>query len=288
MAIYDLSRNPPTFNVVDFLMQAERWRIAQGLERIVVKVRPGPNEGFRQDTLPPYGGAERRRWLNNIVLPAPMLLPSCGQYAELVSRDHMVDGPSFGRDAYTVGPKTWRKAFAEGEYVLRAPLVPFARGKPYVTITLRNTGWWTERSADFAQWHLIGAALQDAGYHVVVVPDGAKPEETLDGFETDVTAAHRILLRASLYAGAQLNLGVSNGPLWMCWFMGAPVLICKMINENEPSAGAATFRNAMGVEPGTQPPHALARQRLVWEPDRADVIVRHALDMLAVPLERAA
>lgn len=290
VAYYDRARNPPTFNALDFLLLAERWRRAHELDRIEVKVLPGPREGFRQDSLPPYGGAERMRWLQNIVLPLPVLLPSCGDRAQLVDREHRPgDGvPEFGRDQYTVGPSIWTQAFATGEYVLRVPETMVAqRPARYVTISLRNTGWWVERTSDFAQWAIVAAELRRNGYDVVVIPDGVKPDETIPGVESDAHAACDVLARASLYAGAELNLGIANGPLWLCWFLGLPVLICKIINENEPCAGAGMWR-AMGVEPGTQPRKAKPRQRLVWQSDQAEIVLKHAFELLTQDVDHVA
>lgn len=280
--IYDLAHNPPTFNKLDCLLQGDRWCRLQGFERLEVKVLPGPADGFRADRLPPYGGAERRRWLSNIVLPLPVLLPSCGRPAEIVGREHR-GAHEFGRDAYTVGPATWVEAFRDGDFPFRVPpgvaalrTVP----RPYVTLTLRNTGWWPERSADFGQWAIVGRELQRQGFGVVVIPDGARPDEGLDGFDNDRGAAENVLERAALYAGAALNLGIGGGPMWLAWFLGLPVLICKFMNANEPCSGLGIWQR-LGVAPGEQPRHARPRQRLVWASDQAETILQHAGELLA-------
>lgn len=267
-------------------MLGERWRKAQRIARLEVKVLPGPVEGFRADKLPPYGGAQRRRWLENIVLPMPCLLPSCGTPAELVDREHKAAGPSFGRGAYTVGPSTWRRAFAEGDYPFVCPAELVARkraevGDNVVTITLRDTGWWVERSSNLTEWKIVARQLEQEGYRVIFVPDGTKADEPIEGFEADANAARHVLARAALYSVARLNLGISNGPLWLCWFMGLPVLICKLVNEKEPMAGVAHFRR-MGLTPGGQPPHARLGQRLVWANDNSAIILSQAEELLNV------
>ncbi len=267
-------------------MLGERWRKAKGIERLEVKVLPGPVDGFRADKLPPYGGAERKRWLENIVFPMPLLLPSCGATAELVERDYRAPGPTFGRGRYTVGPSTWRQAFEDGDYPFVCPADLIARkredvGDNCVTITLRNTGWWVERSSDLTQWLVVANDLERAGYRVVFVPDGTRADDPVDVFETDPQAAREVIARAALYSAAVLNIGVSNGPLWLCWFMGLPTLICKLINENEPSAGVNNFRR-MGLAPGMQPRHARPGQRLLWASDRAEILLANTWELLDV------
>jgi hypothetical protein len=149
----------------------------------------------------------------------------------------------------------------------------------YVTITLRNTGWWNERSSDIHQWTMTAQAIERAGYKVIVIPDGTKPDEGLPGFESDKIAAENVLRRAELYKGAAMNLGVSGGPMWLCWFLGCPAIICKLVNENEPTAGAAVWRS-IGVPPGTQPPHARPKQRLLWGSDMSTSVLTEFFNVM--------
>jgi hypothetical protein len=282
-AYYDLARNPPTWNAFDFLLQAEMWRRREGLDRLRVRVLPGPAEGFRRDSLPPFGGEERRRWLRSIVLPLPELLPSCGARAEEIPRDAIVETPAFGRDLYAVG-------FATNVAAARAGCAPF-RADPdlvaqcrnaygdYVTITLRETGWWASRQSDVREWMRIGWALKMRGFAVVFVRDAAKAEEPLPGepcdtrpFVTAPVASIHSWARAALYAGARMNLGISNGPLWFAWFMGAPVAIFDLIHDDEPCASAAHFR-ACGLAPGEQLANAKPGQRLFWHKATAEAVL---------------
>lgn len=276
-AYYDLAHCPPTWNAFDFLLAAEQWRLSQGLRAIDVRVLPGPVEGFRDDHLPPYGTAERMRWLRNIVLPMPVLLPSCGQAAGLVPFDDAPPGAAFGRGRFTVGFRTNVAAARAGLAPFRAVVDDVARyrrqlGDRYITITLRDTGWWTDRTSAVGEWLVVARVLERRGYRVVFVPDGMRPDQRIPGFETVPAAAELVLERAGLYGGAVMNLGLANGPLWFAWFMGVPVLIFVRLWENEPCAGRNAYRNA-GFEPGTQLPNARPGQRLVWAPDRAALIL---------------
>ena len=280
-AYYDLTHNPPTFNFIDFLLQAEAWRIAQGIDRIEVKVLPGPKEGFRDDKLPPYGGAERMRWLKNICLPMAALLPSCGKPAELVSRSHVPPGPHFGRGKYTVGFANMVQAARMGLYPLKAPdeRSSWARHGKYVTITLRDPGWWKGRTSNRESWLTVATEIRRKGYVVVFVRDGeASSGLALSGFP--VVELSKVTHRATLYAGAELNMGINGGPMLFSWFMGLPTLVFFRTNDQEPASTAARFIGA-GLPPGEQLANARPRQRMVWAMDDAETVLKAFDEVMA-------
>lgn len=276
-AYYDLGRNPPSYNFVDFLLQAEAWRIAGGLDGLDVAVVPGPQNGFRADDLPPAGGAVRSQWRDNIVLPMPRLLPSCGRPAVLVDRKHRSEGPEFGRGEYLCGFYRLVQMAQQGVYPFVCPEDEIAaararHGHRYVTVTLRQVEWWPNRTSRIDEWRAVARELERRGYKAVFIPDGTKPDHAVDGFATDPEAARHVVARAALYAGAVMNFGIPSGPMWLAWFMGAPTIVVRMIiEEDRPTSAAAYARN--GLPPGTQLRNARSRQRLVWADERADVIL---------------
>lgn len=288
-AYYDLVHNPPSFNFVDFLLLAERWRLAHGFDALEFMVLPGPLEGFRQDHLPPVGGAERTRWLNNIVLPMPMLLPSCGKPAVL---DPRATGPGFGRGQYLIGFKSLMESAAADCYPLRAPpqMVEKARRRygRYITITHRDVAWWPLRRPQLDEWRKVADYLSSQGLAVVLIPEGTKADEPVSGFLTDPEAGRNSVARAALYAGAVMNFGIPCGPLWMAWFMGAPCLIARMSDDRpdtvlgrelqSPATSARSLRNS-GLMPGQSLPNARPRQMCLWADDTAKNVL-HAFERL--------
>ncbi len=286
---YDFARNPPSFNFVDALLTAEEWRVDNKLDGLSVVTLPGPMDGFRRDNLPPKGKAERTRWRDNIVVPMPVLLPSCGAPAIVVEvgeqppkNEGAFAGPSFGRGEYPIGFKKLVQHAKDNRYPFVVPqaLVDVARlkwGNRYVTISERNTGWWIQRTTNLNEWRIVARELERAGYRVVLVPDGTKADRPVVGFDTDPKAACHVLERAALYAGAEMNFGIPSGPMWLCWFLGAPVTICKMINENEPPTSAKSYTSS-GLPPGTQLANARPRQRILWGPEKASDLLE-AFDM---------
>jgi hypothetical protein len=283
-AYYDLACSPPTFNFADFLLTAEGWRLENGFDRLAIKVLPGPADGFRGDDLPPYGKTERERWLRNIVLPMPLFLPSSGQPAELVSRDSVVDAPAtFGKGRYLVGLYRTVEAARRNIYPFFCADGSACRNEHgrYVTVTIRDTGWWVERTSNAAEWIAAAREIERLGIKVVFIPDGTKPEATFGGFATSPGAAQFIQSRAALYAGADLNLGINSGPMFFSWMMGAPTLMFCRTNENEPVSGKAAYLSA-GLPVGSQMPNARPQQRIVWAADTAETITTAVAETLAL------
>jgi hypothetical protein len=70
------------------------------------------------------------------------------------------------------------------------------------------------------------------------------------------------------YAGAKMNFGVPNGPLYPVMLSEYPVTIfgCPRV--------AGAFHNA-DIASGQQLPWSRPNQRLVWEPDTLPVLLRY-------------
>lgn len=274
----DFKYSPPTWNFFDVLLAGEIWRVKKGYERIKVKLIPGPVDGFRADDLPPYGGAERRRWMHNICVPMPLLLPSCGEPAEIVTRaEAEADrGPKIGVNEPLHGFHTNGEAAERGIFPFRAP-PEFSHGlaiaAPYVTITLRETGWHRSRQSNVEAWLVIARAIEASGFRVVIIRDAMKAHEPLDWPLTSPQASENCLVRAALYAGADMNLGIANGPLWFAWFMGAPVMIFDLIHDDEPCANVSSYAWA-NILPGQRGfPNSKPNQRLVWEKAKPSIVL---------------
>lgn len=287
---YDYAYCPPTWNFFDALLLAEMWRIDLGLDRVRVRCVGGPAEGFRMDALPPYGKSERLRWHQNIVEPMPLLLPSCGERAAWCERREAEQdpGPKIGLGMPSHGFARNGDAAARGLFPFRAigehTLAAMAGiAAPYVTISLRETDWHKSRQSNVPDWLQIAKRVERMGFRVVVIRDAMKCQEPIDWPLTSPEASENCLARAALYAGAAMNLGISNGPLWFAWFMGAPVMIFDLLHDDEPCANAGSFAWAR-LKPGDRGfPNSKPTQRLVWEKARPDIV----LDAFAETMEAA-
>ena len=271
---YDLARSPPTFDFVSFLVGAEMARLDAGAGRIELHIAPGPNHGFRADTLPPPDPAHRRRLLAAIVEPMAHLLPSVAGVIVHSGRPDLPPG-TYGLNRGRYGFPVKVAAAARGLYPLRAAPAGMALPCPAadcITITLRECEWWPTRNSDLAQWLVVAAGLRARGFVPVFVRDTAMADVPIPGQLTWPAASHNLYCRARLYADAALNLFVNNGPAWLSWFMGAPTLIAKMISAEAPAVSAEFFAGC-GLRPGFDLPNARPRQRIVWTDDRADPVL---------------
>lgn len=254
---YDLGRAPPTFDFVSFLCAAERHRKIAGEDSFDLVIVPGPKDGFRDDALWPPP-AERRMMLHRVVIPLASLLPS----VSLISIE-----PEVPEIRTRYGHHILMQAFASGCRPLRAE--PEDRGGPYVTITLREAEHWPQRNSNVPEWLKAVPEIEKRGFEVVIIRDTAKAGETLR--RAIPTAAIDIAHRARLYAGAALNLGVSNGPMWMAAAMDTPVAIFRPVSD-APACSEKFFRKA-GMEPGNPHPWNAAHQTVIWVEDTADTIM---------------
>lgn len=258
---YDLAKSPPTYDFLGFLLRAERERISRGFDALDVSISPGPQDGSRKDALPPFTVEGRRMMLEGIVVAMARRLPSC--VGVTVHSEPI--GQGWGARQAMYGTKHIVRALQDGIAPLRAKRDE-SLGR-YVTITLREADHWPMRNSNLAEWLKVADWFQDRGIPPIFVRDTAKANEPLPHL-TDRLAATLLRRRASLYSGALLNLFVNNGPAWFCMALGAPTLVCKMLTEGCRST-SAPFLAAQGVTRQT----AIPNTTLVWDEDRADVLI---------------
>jgi len=286
-AVYDLAYSPPTYDFLTFLVEAERYRKREGFARIDVTFMPGPMWGFRDDQLPP-DAATRRGMLWRVCVPMAKLLPSVRNVTVLEERAEVKNevfppeyeeqrplaryGAGFSRGA-------WQMLEAS-EYARRraARLFPY----PYATISLRQASYWPERNSNIEAWLRVAAWLWRQDIWPVFIPDteGAAPE----GFGACEPAAWDLDLRAALYEGARVNLGVSNGPMTLLPFLKARYLTFKILT---PSATATTpeFLAAHGFAPGDSPG---GDGRWVWAEDDYETIIEQLQEFAKPALKEIA
>lgn len=256
---YDLAKSPPTYDFLGFLLRAERERITRRFDALDIAISPGPQGGFRKDALPPFTSEGRRIMLEGIVVPMARLLPSCA--ALTVHHEPVATGWGAGRAMY--GTRHIVDAVRAG--------VRLKAKQPncwnYATITLRESEYWPERNSNLAEWLKVADWLVARGIPAVFVRETAKAKEPLPHL-MDPLASVDLRRRASLYSGALLNLFVNNGPAWLSMSLGAPTLVCKMVTEGCRST-SVPFLAGQGVTRQT----AIPNTTLVWDEDRADVLI---------------
>ena len=222
-ALYDLSRYLTSFNFFEWLVQAQ----ARGATVVVFDIR-----GIRGDKWPTNVALERFR---SICAPGPALL---GLPYEVF--DGSTIGSTNARDLARPGGGELVRFWRGGGRFKRLASVKPPAGSKY-TVTLRRTQRSPARDSDEAVWREFAAEI------------GARVIEDYD------TLSIHLHDRMALYAGAEMNYFVSNGPGVLCSMSEYPCMLFNTIH-------AAGSLRADGIEYGAQYPWMLAdRQRTVWE-----------------------
>lgn len=247
---YDLSRSPPTYDFVGFLMTAEMERLKAGADHIDIRFKPGPVGGFRRDSLPP-DLPERQRMFDNIVWPMARMMPSVRTV--LVHDDNLAPGDM------TIGHGTHLilRALRAGVRPLRAKCDLFAyEGWPYVTITLREADYWPERNSNLKEWVALSEWIEKQfDVEVKFIRDAAianSREGIPPKMSTLPSSSTNLDHRASAYQNARLNLFTNNGPAWFCAALNAPTFIWRMVAPSP--ATTEQFFARVGMPVGSQVP----------------------------------
>lgn len=267
-ACYDLSVCPPTYDVVSWLTKVELDRVSLGYEFVDVYIFPGPAGGFRVDTVWPRSIPERVKLREQVLVPMCYLLPSVRNV--IVCKHHQAH-VTYGVGKRWISLQFYAGLLAQGLRPLRILTGP--KDPKLITITLREAEHHPKRNSNVDEWVKTAHYLQRIGYRVVIIRDTHRAVIPLPGLETSPRASLQLFERASLYSRALLNLGVNNGPMWMAIAMNAPVLMLKPTTEMGGCYNAAFFEKC-GIPRGSNLPGSPSHQRMIWEEDIADVILR--------------
>jgi len=277
-ACYDLEFSPPTYDFVGFLVAAEQERIDRDFDALDIAIIPGSAHGFRVDGLPPRLVEDRIRMRDEIVVPMALLLPSVRKVMVRADRS-LPEGETTCYGGSRYGTDIMVRMWRANCFPLRAPPEENARPLRYVTITLREAPYHPTRNSNITEWLAVADWLQRQGIAVIIVRDAAMATVEIPFHAVCAGASYDLTTRAQLYAGAALNLFVNNGPAWMCVFMGAPALICKMVSPDAPCVDPGFFAQ-VGLPVGSQIPNAKPMQRILWENDTAANIIPAVKEML--------
>lgn len=270
-AVYDLGLSPPTYDFLAFLVEAERHRRTHGFTHIDLYFQPGPMNGFRDDELPPdLKGREDMLW--RVCAGMARLLPSVRNInmnrvrwkvqGDIFPEGYAEDQPT---SHYGVG------YLRGGEPMLRATdaarhQIAMRFTTPYATISLREASYWPDRNSNKTAWREAAVWLKAQGIQVVVVPD--THGTGLEGFQEFTPACFDIDLRAALYEGAVINMGVLNGPMSLLAFLKSRYLIVKVIADGV--AVTKEFLAAHGYKDGDD---FGGNGKMIWKEDSAENII---------------
>lgn len=221
-ALYDLGKYLACFNFFEWLLQAE----AAGATKVVFDIR-----NIRGDKWPLPVSRQR---FYSICQPGPALI---GLPQETF--DCNMIGSTQAREVAQPGGGPLVAFWKSGKRFKRLRSVKPA-GRERYTVTLRKTQRSPLRDSIEPVWREFAAEIG-----ALVIPD------------YDDVPIH-LHDRMALYAGAEMNFFVSNGPGVLCSFTEYP---CMMFNTHH---AAGSFRDD-GLEVGAQYPWMLENQRAIWE-----------------------
>lgn len=287
IACYDLARCPPTYDAVAFLVLAEVERLRRGDAHMDIRILPGPAGGFRADSLWPRSVEERVKIRDRVLVPLCGLLPSARTVEVAADRREYMG--EWGVGEYYVGlPRIVGVLRGGGAWCrpLRASGRPNAlTGRRVVTLTLREASHWPVRNSRVDEWMLAASEIVEMGFAVAIIRDSRLADTPLVGDGSPwlvqlADAATNVSLRAAWYGTAILNVGVSNGPMWMSIFMDAPTLMLRPTTNAAGGCYDDAFYARFGLPRGSQLPNSPPHQRLCWQEDTCANIVHAVEEML--------
>jgi hypothetical protein len=312
-AFYDLKAGPLTYDFIQFLVLAEKFRKASGRRHLRVMIVPGDHRGFRnQSQRDRIMDDARKEWrLRQLVMQSCFLVPDCIGVTRFRTRDaarafragletDAVFPPAFDIDRpvcpYLLGFVQQFAASGPDIRALRAPPVAaalmrrlyreLAGGRPVVTITLRQSDFQPRRNSRLDQWLALADSCRRRGLFPLVIPD---TEAVLGGAATEcgdvpvfTPGALSIGLRAAAYQESRLNMLANGGPYTLCLYNAAARFsMFKLLVPGIHTASAA-YHASQGLMPGSQLPFAGPLQRLVWDDDSFETLDRELSEVMAL------
>ncbi len=321
-AFYDLEVMSASFDIIPFLILAEKVRLSRGLESLHVIIVPGSKQGFAKGYFEYYQrmtpDKEKIRFaylewrVRNILVPCCWLMPSCQQMTVCTSRKEAGEIESLLAehifpDRYLVDvPVNPNKNIFQMGVTPDNPTIPSlsatrtacdfvsewidknCRGKKVVTITLREASYEIDRNSNIQDWVKFARSLDRDIYVPVIIRDTEKafqpvPEE-MAGLTIFYEASWNLEIRAALYQLSYLNLFSSGGPMSLAWFNNkCRCLIFKLITETVYITTEKNL-NYVGLTVGEQPLYFSKLQKIVWNDDTYDIIKKE-FDEMCVEIE---
>ncbi len=231
-ALYDLGRYLTSFNFFEWLLQAE----ANGATTIVFDIRCIRGDKWPRDL------ARYRFW--SICAPGPALI---GLPHEVFQGEGIQ--PTNAREVAQPGGKPLVDFWKAGRRFKRLASVLPPKKVRY-TVTLRKTQRAPGRDSNESVWLPFAEEIG-----ALVIPD----------YDEKPIHLHE---RMALYAGAEMNFFVSNGPGLLCSWSEYP---CMLFNTGHARGSLL----GDGIEDGAQYPWMMENQRTIWEEATAESLRRH-------------
>ena len=306
-AFYDLKVSPATFDIFEFLYQAEIERLDGGFADLdVFIVANDQNDGFREEITSAHPLDELNWRLRHILLPSGSLLPSTRRVVHVPDRlevkqllDRVINvfpwGYSIDHPIASYLPSEMLLAMYAGK-----PLGTFcappaalkaaqtwlnshaAHLKPIV-ITIRASSIHSWRNSLEDQWVKFIDWLDKETYFPVIINDTERlftsERSPFDAYAQFDIGALDLQLRLGIYECAYLNMMLSSGPATLCFLDDATKAIrFKMLAPADQTSNYPS----RGFQWGMQWPNTTPFQKSVWEEDRFEILVNEFNAMVSI------
>lgn len=274
---YDLGKCPPTYDIVASLSHFEQIRIERGEDTGKIIFVAGPNQGFRYDDFWPYTIDGRRQMFSKVALPMAKMLPNFTiEFQDMEPANAVPKSIGYGSRRY--GLNVHVEAMRNGIRPLKSQYVfdknHILKYANVVTITLRECEHWPERNSNLNEWFYAARTIQTMGFEVIIIRDTLNAEIGVWASEICPNASRDLDFRANVYCSAYRNLFINNGPAWFAMALNAPVLMLKPTIEGLMRTCSKEYFAQCGIPEGQQIPNAPAHQRIVWENDTTENILK--------------
>ena len=309
-AIYDLKIAPITFDIIEFLINAEYEanRVGKKGFAIVFVPQEGPADfGWEEYDAIFDSDMEKAKSLReesnawkfeNIVLAITMLVPKCkgifilpkrSDVFEFIDKENVIpelyDGVNLRhldvRDFYQ---KLDRPNLVEGlratNQGLRYIENWYTKNKidiPVVSITIRQYEFDKARNSNIKAWVKFAHYLKDSGYFPVIVPDTESAFNTQDTFPDLYVfneGSWNMGLRMAFYESCYLNFFSPNGPSRLAvWNAKVSYISMNSLPKNSIVTTEEYFK-ARDHQVGENFKFSLPHQRYVYTPETYEGIVK--------------
>lgn len=244
IGIYDLSKYPTTYDFAGWCVYAK----TSGATHVHF-IADKPIASWK------YGGDEVTAWRRFGTILAPM--------TRLAGLTFSVGPRMLGKEYPYLAGQIEELYKRIGQISLLKPTFRLEK-KDYVTITIRESFRTRYRNSNIEAWTKFKEYLKARKKDIVWL--GEAEGQPLD-----------LEYRMALYAGADMNLGACNGPMALCCFSDAPHIT---MNMNPPKPADDDGYDILNLwmkqrfPPGSQLSFRNERQKMVWETDTYENIVK--------------
>ena len=151
-------------------------------------------------------------------------------------------------------------------------------GDDVIAIHLRTSHFKTERNSNLDEWYKVSQELKRLKFRPIIIPDfdDCMKDRIFTKYDWEVfePAAFDHDLRLALAEKAINNLGINHGATVTFIHSDCPYILFKWVTESVNATSVAQHKVNYLMDYGDSLKWAAPNQRLIWEADDADIILK--------------